>query len=475
VQRSIPLIGALVALLVTASACSSTSRGGSSAGPGSTGPVSSATSSTTAPASTTTKFGTLDSPCGPGDASGATDQGVTDTAIRIGYGDDRGAQAIPGLNKDIGDAVQAMIAWCNEQGGINGRKITGDFYDAAITNIAPAIKSACKNDFMLVGEGWSADEAIEGQRVACNLPAVPAFTVGPDFANGPMMYQALPNPDDYQIASVFYQVAKLFPDVTSQFALQNLNLPAIEATNAKVQAAAVTAGYKVLNCGVTMNYTGEPNYTPFAQKFKQCGAKAIYLGSTPGPDVEGLLTAISQLGDNPIYLAQSQFYDPGMAKWNTAGYADRMYVMSDVQPMENADKVPAVQDYLRIVKAINGKTGALGEQATSSFLLWATAAKQCGSNLTRQCMIDNLSKVHDWTGGGLNGPTDPGANLPGGCGMILKLNKTSWTQFYPSEAGQFDCNASYAVKTPKQTWGTTLNADRIATRFLTKDYLKPQS
>jgi non-ribosomal peptide synthetase component E (peptide arylation enzyme) len=36
----------------------------------------------------------------------------------------------------------------------------------------------------------------------------------------------------------------------------------------------------------------------------------------------------------------------------------------------------------------------LGEQATSALLLWATEAKACGSNLTRQCMVNALSKVH---------------------------------------------------------------------------------
>ncbi len=82
---------------------------------------------------TATKFGTLDSPCGPGSATGATDRGVTDSASTIGYGDDRGFAQSPGLNKEMGDSVKAFIKWCNDQGGINGRKIIGDFYDAKIT------------------------------------------------------------------------------------------------------------------------------------------------------------------------------------------------------------------------------------------------------------------------------------------------------------------------------------------------------
>ena len=40
------------------------------------------------------KFGTLDSPCGEGDATGATDQGVTDDQITIGYGDDAGFASV---------------------------------------------------------------------------------------------------------------------------------------------------------------------------------------------------------------------------------------------------------------------------------------------------------------------------------------------------------------------------------------------
>src|SRR5688572_22782255 len=68
-------------------------------------------------------FGELESPCGEGDAKGATDQGVTDTAITIGYGDDAGFSASPGLNHEMSDAMKALIKWCNEQGGINGRPI----------------------------------------------------------------------------------------------------------------------------------------------------------------------------------------------------------------------------------------------------------------------------------------------------------------------------------------------------------------
>ena len=158
------LLGVAAVGALAAGACSS-SRGSSSSTTATTG---GGGGTTAAPAAN--MFGTLASPCGPGSAKGATDQGVTDTSIRIGFGDDRGFASSPGLDQEMGDAVKGMIKWCNDQGGINGRQIQGDFYDAAITQVNTVMQGACKNDFMLVGQGWALDEAAEGTRVGCNRP-----------------------------------------------------------------------------------------------------------------------------------------------------------------------------------------------------------------------------------------------------------------------------------------------------------------
>ena len=65
-----------------------------------------------------TSFGDIESPCGSGNATGVTAQGVTDTSIAIGFGDDAGYSASPGLNKAQSDSMRAIIKWCNDQGGI---------------------------------------------------------------------------------------------------------------------------------------------------------------------------------------------------------------------------------------------------------------------------------------------------------------------------------------------------------------------
>jgi len=136
----------------------------------STAPATGASTSSPTSAPAVAKFGTLTSPCGPGDAKGATAKGVTDTSITIGYGDDAGYAAAPGLDKEMSDAVKPMIKWCNDQGGINGRKVIGNYYDAKVLQISQVMTQACNDKvFMLVGQAWVLDANQEQIRIGCKL------------------------------------------------------------------------------------------------------------------------------------------------------------------------------------------------------------------------------------------------------------------------------------------------------------------
>ena len=426
------------------------------------------------PSISTTKFGTLPSPCGKGHATGATDQGVTNTTISLAYGDDRGYSGIPGLDQEMGDAVKDMIAWCNAQGGINGRKIAGDYYDAAITNVGSVMAQACKKDFMLAGEGFALDGVAENTRLGCNLAAVPGFTVAPVVANAYEMYQASPNPADYSPVSSAYQATQLFGSKTSHAGAYTTNLSTQAASNAKAVQAYTKAGWKFVNCPFQVNYAGEPSYAPFMTKLQGCGVQVVYTDAAPGPVLYGALEAESQLNYNPIWVEDSASYTAAFAKWNTSGLGNNTYVRLSYEPLEASKVVPAVAQYLAIVQKYGGLSSQLGEQATSSFLLWATEAKACGSTLTRQCVINKLSKVTNWTGGGLNASGNPSKNLPPTCGLLMKLQGTKWVQAYPRKLGTFDCSSKYIVQNTGSVVGTTLNAQRYATQYATSSVIKPQ-
>jgi ABC-type branched-subunit amino acid transport system substrate-binding protein len=411
-----------------------------------------------------TSFGTLASPCGPGEAgaaTGATQQGVTDTEITIGYGDDAGYQGSPGLNHEMSDAVKAMIAWCNEQGGINGRQVVGNYYDAKILEAANAIQEACGQVFMMVGEGFALDGGAEPARVGCGLAAVPGYTGTSDFAMGPNMVQPIPNPIDYNSVQQAAALARAFPAEVKKAAVVYSSLPATIDTTEKVLGTYTSQGFNFLSdCAQTYAIQGESDWKPIALRLKSCGAEMVYFSGTPSPHFENLLDAAHQLDYDPVWFTETNFVTPEFADWNTSGFADRTYSKMVFTPLEQADINPATQQYIDIVTKAGGDVSLLGAQATSAFLLWATGAKACGSDLTSTCVLDQLRQVHDWTGGGLHSTMDPGANVPGGCGLVMKVEGTKFVQWSPEEPGQFECDPSFVVKVdPPVTSAASLQLD----------------
>jgi hypothetical protein len=398
------------------------------------------------PATRSTSFGTLASPCGPGTASGATQKGVTDDTITIGYGDDAGFTQSPGLDHEMSDAVEAMIGWCNDQGGINGRLIVGNYHDAKVLDVNNAMAEACQSDFMLVGEGWSLDSAQETTRLGCDLAAVPGFATSPAFANGKNMIQPVPNPVDYTSVEIAAALQEQFPEQVKKAAVMFGNFASTIDTKDKVLASYPGFGFDFLGCPQEYNIQGETDWKPFVQQLKDCGAEAVYFTGSPYPFFENVLDAAVQIDYRPIWWADANFYDQTFAAWNSAGNADSTYVRSVFTPLEEADSSPATQQYIDIVEGNGGDVSQLGEQATSAFLLWATAAQSCGSTLTSACVMEKLSAVHSWTGGGLHAETDPGANLPTECGLVLTLDGTRFVRNFPEGAGTYDCSPDYVVK-----------------------------
>jgi len=396
--------------------------------------------------STTDSFGDLATPCGEGDASGATAQGVTDTEITIGYGDDAGFATSPGLNAEMSQAMEAMIEWCNEQGGINGRQIVGNYYDAKILDVNNAMLEACDQAFMLVGQGWSLDSSQEETRLACGLPSVPGFTVSPAFAHGDLMIQPVPNPVDETPIEIAYAMAEKFPEQIKKSAVMYANYAATIDTKDKALASYPDAGFEFLDCPQEYNIQGEATWQPFAQNLKDCGAEVVYFTGSPFPNFQNFLEAANQLDYKPIYITDANFYDAKFAQWNTNGFGDNVYVRMVFTPFEEASGDPATQQYLDIIDQSGGTASLLGAQSTTAFLLWASAAKECGSDLTRECVMEKLAEIDEWTGGGLHAPTDPASNTPPDCGLVMKLDGTEYVRFYPEEANTFDCSPEYVAQ-----------------------------
>jgi len=462
-----------VALALVAAACSAShtpASGTTTTAPAGTATTAAAAAATTTSAAPTASFGTLASPCGPGSASGATANGVTDTSITIGYGDDAGYAAAPGLDKEMSDSMKVMIAWCNSLGGINGRKVVGNYYDGKVLQVTQAMTQACDDKvFMLVGQGWVLDAGQEKLRIDCKLASIPAFAVATAFAHGSGVIEPIPGPGDQVPASAAFELAKLFPDAVKKAAFVFAEFPATRETRDKYAAAFPQAGWSFLPCEQIYNVAGESDWKPFASNLKACGVQAVVWVGSPNPNLENFLAASKQVGFAPqAWLTDSNQYEAEFATWNgqNASAGDNVYVRLAGVPFELASQVPAVQKYVDLVTKGGGTIGLLGEQAASAFLLWATGVQSCGSTVTAKCVLDSAGAQKGWTGGGLHTPTDPGSNNAPSCGLLMKLQGAKFVTVVPTTAG-FDCNDSYLIKglTTTALTAAKLNADRIATEY----------
>ena len=439
------------------------------------GPDSTDTATTTVPtdskAPDVPMFGDSPWPCGPGDGGNKDDGsevGVTADSVTISGGDDAGYAGAPGLDHEATDAIKALVAKCNELGGINGRTINYNYFDAGIFNIGPAIQGACDaKSFFLVGEAWSFDGNQEEIRLACDLPAVPTFSVSAAFAMGKDVYQGTPNPADETPAGTFAMTSRLLPEAVKKVGVLAAAFSATQESRDKVVEAAPAFGWGFSITNLEYNPVGEADWTPFVKQLQDAGSTAVYFSGGCLPNLQLFEQAATANGfDVPVFV-DANFYEAGCAAANTDGALDGMYTRMAFIPFEEADVNKATQDYLDLISAADGDVSLLGAQATSSFLLWATAASACGDTLTRACTLQNLADVHAWTGHGLHAETDPGGNHPPQCNITLELEGTKYARVAPEERGTFSCDPSWIapIRSTTALAAAKLDADRISQQF----------
>ena len=380
-------------------------------------------------------FGDMASPCGPGDATIAEGQNGGDT-LKLATASDKQAVVAPGLDQEMYDTALAFADWCNEQGGIKGLPIEIVDADGKLFEVPAAMERVCADAFAMVGGGWAFDDQQFPRFHECGMIDIAGYaaTTAKAMSNG--MVQAIPNSTEAKPGIWWKWVKENHPDAIDKVGIVYADITSASlASQADEEIMAQLGGFTVVE-NLPSNPSGEANWAPFSQRLKDSGVKVMSFVGAP-ETLSQLLRSMAEIDFTPeVLMLGTNFYAEVLI--NQAGAAaEGAIAHTALVPFEEADRSKAVADYLDMMDTYNpdGKIASLGLQSMSAFLLFANAANACiESNdgvLERQCVLTEAGKVHEWTAGGLHGPTDPGARMSSPCAALVKVVDGKWTRLWP--------------------------------------------
>jgi ABC-type branched-subunit amino acid transport system substrate-binding protein len=413
--------GALVATAIVVTACGSA--------------ASTRTPTAAVPVVATTRAPAV-SPCGPGTAGPSDEIGVTPDAITVGVvADVSGARAVFRSNWE---AMEAFAAYCNAQGGIAGRHLNVQLFDAAVFNHRKAITDSCTSVFALVGSAASFDGDGASVETDCGIPDVPALVAEPGHARVPTVVAPLPNPQQLYLAGPLRYLAHVAPDAVRHAAIDYLDVGVTAVRAARQVEASKAVGYRFSSIATIPALVGPSDQARLADQIARRGAQYVTVqGSIT--DLAGLQIAMAARNYRPkVVDAGPLFYDPKYPA--TAGTAaDGTYVVTQTTPFDDAARVPELARYVDwLGRTVPGaEPTAQGVRSWSAGLLFAEAARRASAHLDRTSLLTRLRAVHAWDGNGIQVPTDPAAGRASTCFAYVRVEGGAFQRAFPARG--FSC------------------------------------
>ncbi len=410
------------------------------------------------------KVGTLPVPCGEAEAAAeTTGGGASTTAATTATTAAAPAGEVPGVSADtlkiavisdragvvkvptisIEESMKAFVDFCNSFGGINGRMLELTTIDSKLFNHLEATREACNAGvFAIVGSGSVTDNSGAQAMLDCDLIEVPAYTVTALKGLSDNLVAPIPNPTNLFNVGPARYVAAEYPDAVKKAAIIHSGIEAADVQAERIIKAYESEGFEFIVDKRTVVI--QESYTSEVKAMADAGVEYVTMVSATQETVK-LLRDMKTQGFEPevIDLGQ-QYYDPDLLE---EPGSEGAIVQLNTVPFEEEGDSPALEAYLAAYGAVEGDKpppGSLGVQSFSAGLLFATAAKAAGPDLTRESVLAELKKITEWDGGGLHLPANPGENKVTDCFAYDVVEGGEFTRSYPEEATEFDCDESYA-------------------------------
>jgi len=328
------------------------------------------------------------------------------------------------------------VQYFNSTSNICGRKLSLIKFDTRTDAGADqqAYAKLCDQAFAAVGSMSAFDSGGAATAQGCGIPDIRTAAVTATRnacttcfgAQATGAYEMSNAPADFFV--------KNYHDASQAAAFLYLNAGAAAENGKTQQKVEEMRGMKFLySAGIDV---AEFNYGPYVQAMKSKGVRWVqFLGGEP--QAVRLAQAMQSAGFKPdVYLLDPTGYDPNYVK--SAGSAgDGTIVFINFAPFDS--NIPELNLYKKWLQQV--APGAVptffGEFAWSAAKLFVEQAVALGGQLTRASLVQKVSQVNNWTGGGMHGPMMVGAKHAPSCVRFLQLKSGQWT---PLGGTNYMCN-----------------------------------
>ncbi|WTW98632.1 ABC transporter substrate-binding protein [Streptomycetaceae bacterium NBC_01309] len=357
-------------------------------------------------------FGDLKGLCGakPADQKPATTtaRGVTDNEISVATMADPSNQMQPGLGQEFWDMADAFTEWCNQQGGINGRKIKVNKRDGKLMEAAAAMTAACQTDFMAVGGGNPLDDSTVEPRLNCGLGAVPGYVVGTAAINAPLQVQPGGIPAQEGPIGAYKALFEKYPGSQAKVGILGQDLESLKPVGARYADAIGKAGGTVVSEQYAAPMT--TSFRAYVEKMKADGVEILVSAGVFAVNATPLLQEMNNAGWAPkVILSDQSAYNNFNIQTAKDTTVPDFYVYGTFWPQEIAKDKAVAQFAVDLfhAKKKDARLVYFHYSGLNAWLLWAAAVKDCGADVTVECVLDKAKRAK-WTGGGLYAPNDVG-------------------------------------------------------------------
>jgi len=337
-------------------------------------------------------------------AGGASEIGVTASAVNIAVVADVDNAIAPNVFKGVVDGAQAAAKYVNANGGVAGRTLKVDFIDSHLNpnQTRNAIITACGQDLAMVGTATALFSGLDDMTgckdkagAATGLPDIGAVVLGTPEACAPVSFPVIPSqidcatvgkvPQTYRgNQGVFTYLAKKHKSLNGPFIKTN-DSPDAERSTDVLTKAAQHAGINVTSAPVLSNRDQQSAFTTIVTKMKQDGSNWSDNGlAAPGAVLFRQEAALQGLTDpNLVWQCTSACYDQ-QAMSAAGDVMNGEYVDLGFLPFSESSANKTLAGYLKYVGKDNANAfGVYGFEAVLAFQQAANNAAKASGGLTR--------------------------------------------------------------------------------------------